>query len=92
MTTPTPTKLPPAPEPPDGDRLHLLQVIEDAQREVRICPCGALMTLGESEDTLWLECPAFRETHDGRLAWLRSGLRGMLHDRRSIVTDLGRVA
>ena len=98
MTTPNPTPTSiqltdtGAAESADRDRLRLLQVIEDAEREVRSCPCGALMTVGASDDTLWLECPAYRETHDGRLAWLRTGLRGMLHDRRTIVDGLGRVA
>jgi hypothetical protein len=70
----------------------MLQVIEDAERQSRMCVCGELMTVAASSDALWLECPTFRDAHVGRLAGLRSGLRELLHDRRAIVTGLGRVA
>ena len=94
MTThiePTTTTTP-APEPEEWDRLRMLQVIEDAERETRMCACGELLTVSVSSDAVWLECPTFRVAHVGRLAWLRSGLREALHDRRTIITGWGRVA
>ena len=92
MTTPIRPTSPAIPEPESWDRLRMLQVIEDAERQNRMCACGGLMTVSASDDALWLECPTFRDAHAGRLGWLRSGVREMLHERRAIVTGLGRVA
>ena len=88
--TDVPDRMPPASE--DRDRLQMLQVIEAAERETRLCSCGALMSIAARDDALWIQCPSFRETPEGRLAWLRAGLREVLHDRRVVVTGLGRAA
>jgi hypothetical protein len=88
----TPTRHTPVPVPDERDRLHLLLVIEDAERETRICPCGERMVVAASDDAVWLECPTFREVHEGRLGWLRSGLREVLHERRTIVTGIAPAA
>lgn len=82
----------PTPRTERWDRLRMLQLIEDAERATRLCLCGAQMRVDVSDDTLWLECPTFGDQPDGHLAWLRSGLREVLHDRRALVTGIGRAA
>ena len=64
------------------DRQQMLQLIEDAMRDEPYCDCGAPMTVEADGDSLWLECPTFTEPSTGRLAWLRSGIRVALHERR----------
>jgi len=66
-------------------RQQMLELIEDAMREVPFCECGAPMTVDADGDTLWLECPTFTEPNSGRLAWLRSGIRTALHQRSVLV-------
>ena len=71
------------------DRVHMLQMIEDAMRDARYCACGELMTVQADGDTLWLECPSFIQPSTGRLAWLRDGMREYLHQRDVIARDFG---
>ncbi len=78
---------------PDAyDRQQLLELIEDATRDLTFCACGELMTVDAAADTLWLTCPALTEPSAGRLAWLRGGLRTVFHERQVIAREVGLAA
>ncbi len=74
------------------DRAQLLELIEDAMREMSFCSCGEPMTVDAAADTLWLSCPTLMEPSAGRLAWLRGGLRTVLHERQVIAREVGLAA
>jgi hypothetical protein len=78
--------------PARWDRRRVLRIIEDAERTPRTCPCGEMLVVQASDDILWLGCPAYRERPTGRLAWLRSALRDVSHDRSVLATGIGRAA
>jgi hypothetical protein len=74
------------------DRLRILQLVEDAMRDEPYCVCGASMTVTAEGDSLVLECPSFAQPSDGRLAWLRGGIRTVLHERHLIARDISLAA
>ncbi len=87
MTTPMPDiSAPSAPEV--YDRLQMLQLIDDALRQTPFCVCGQLMTVDAEGASLYLECPTFQEPAAGRLSWLRSGVRLVLHQRQLLAHDV----
>jgi hypothetical protein len=46
------------------------------------------MTVTAQGDSLLLECPSFAQPSAGRLAWLRGGIRTVLHERHLIARDV----
>jgi hypothetical protein len=70
------------------DRLHMLQLIDDALRQTPFCACGQMMTVDGEGDSLYLECPTFQEAPSGRLSRLRSGVRLVLHQRQLLARDI----
>ncbi|MBX3030522.1 MAG: hypothetical protein KF809_10200 [Chloroflexi bacterium] len=89
MTAPsTPTTPPAGPSPVAWDRVRMLQLIEDAERETRRCMCGSLLQVVVHGDVLVLECSAYRTKVTGPFARLRGGIRTVLHDRRVVTRGL----
>lgn len=74
------------------DRIQIVHLVEDALRDASWCSCGAQLTVEADDGTLWLECPEFREPSSGRLAWLRDGIRTVLHQRQVVARDVGLAA
>jgi hypothetical protein len=68
------------------DRVTILNLVDDAERQTPLCHCGAPMIPVDRDGGLWLECSARPRTRDGLLArlvsldWLAS------HRRRPLVT------
>jgi hypothetical protein len=67
------------------DRLSILNLVEDAERELRFCACGAHMVVVARDGALWYECAGRQEPRVGFLARLASldWLTG--HDRRLLL-------
>jgi len=69
------------------DRLTILHLVDEAQRETPSCTCGAPMVPADRDGGLWLECSARLRPGEGLLARLASldWLAG--HRRRLILAE-----
>lgn len=88
MIAPSTTPSPIDPPTVTWDRVRMLQLVEDAERETRRCICGSLLQVVVHGDLLVQECPVYGEEPTGPFARLRGGLRTVLHDRRVVTSGL----
>ena len=68
------------------DRLTVLNLVHDAERDTPTCVCGAPMIPVSRSGGLWLECSASHEPRGGFLARLASLDWMAGHLRRVIIT------
>ncbi len=68
------------------DRLTILHLVNDAERETPYCTCGQPMLATDRDGALVLECAALRDRRDRPASILRSLAERLLHDRRVIVS------
>jgi hypothetical protein len=69
------------------DRLTILHLVREAQRETPTCACGAPMVPVDRDGGLWLECSAPGRPREGLLARLASLDWVAGHRRREILAE-----
>jgi hypothetical protein len=68
------------------DRLTILHLVEDAERETPNCACGDLMIPVDRDGALWLECISSRQPRASRTRRLLS-LEWLVPHTRRLVLD-----
>ena len=70
------------------DRIAIVNLVEDAERNDPYCACGAPMIAQERDGALWLACSSQREPaerREGVLGRIRSLASLAWHDRRLLL-------